>query len=72
MKKANVDYLVPKTYFGWLYKVYEAGTSIEFICILNYYIIGTRISKMFVFNDLSRQLFVAYLKWKEIEKLLII
>ena len=52
-KKENFDYLVPKTYFGWLYKVYEARTSLEFICILNYYIIGTRISKMFVFNDLS-------------------
>ena len=43
----------PGAHFGWLYRVDELRTSLEFIHISKYSIKGTRISKIFVLNDLS-------------------
>ena len=42
----------PGTYFVWLYKIVEAKTSLECLHILKFSVKCTRISKIFVLNDL--------------------
>ena len=52
-KKLIFYSFVSGVYFGWLYKVDEARTSIKFLPILKYSIKGNIISNIFVLGDLS-------------------